>query len=374
MNTLFSEEIGLKWLTIYMDDMAIHTGRREEETEEEHLQQHWSYVNIILQWLGEHDLYLKLEKCTFKQPSIKFLGVCIENRTVQMDDIKVEKVWQWLTPMNVTEIHRFLGFTGYYCYFIQNYLAIARPLLELTHKGTPWHWIERQQSAFETLQDKMCLKPILQQPNFNKKFYIQTDASVYGMEAILLQEGGSENDDEENTDKEENKKPKKPKLHLLTYYSATFTLMEWNYNYDIYERELLVVIKALSHWRHYLVWTKKPFMIQTDHANLLCWKSAWKLNRQIARWHGFLQDYEYKIEHVLGKLHATADALSRPLGEDQNEDDNEAMIMIPELAFIRIADEDTPGSLENHITQSQWAYGAIIKHGRPAPHWLASKP
>jgi Reverse transcriptase (RNA-dependent DNA polymerase) len=142
MNTLFSEEITLKWLTIYMDDMAIHTGKKPGETEEQHLQQHRSYVNIVLQQLEEHDLYLKPEKCTFKQPAIKFLGAKVENRTVQMDDEKVHKVQQWLTPTNVTEICKFLGFTGYYRYFIQHYSAIACPLLELTHKATPWHWTD----------------------------------------------------------------------------------------------------------------------------------------------------------------------------------------------------------------------------------------
>jgi Reverse transcriptase (RNA-dependent DNA polymerase) len=67
MNTLFSEEITLKWLTIYMDDMAIHTGRKLEETEEQHLQWHHTYVKIVLEHLKKHDLYLKPEKCTFEQ-------------------------------------------------------------------------------------------------------------------------------------------------------------------------------------------------------------------------------------------------------------------------------------------------------------------
>ena len=49
MNTIFSEEVALKWLTIYMDDMAIHTGRQEDETEEQHLQRHRSYVKTVLQ-------------------------------------------------------------------------------------------------------------------------------------------------------------------------------------------------------------------------------------------------------------------------------------------------------------------------------------
>jgi Reverse transcriptase (RNA-dependent DNA polymerase)/RNase H-like domain found in reverse transcriptase len=192
MNTLFSEEIALKWLTIYMDDMAIHTGRKPEETDEQHLLRHRAYIKIVLERLEKHDLYLKPEKCTFEQNSIEFLGVKVENRTVQMDDEKVHKVQQWLIPTNVTEIRKFLGFTGYYRYFIQNYSAIARPLLELTHKATPWHWTDRQQEAFETLRNKMCTKPILQQPDFSKKFYIQTDASAYGVGAILSQEGGSE--------------------------------------------------------------------------------------------------------------------------------------------------------------------------------------
>jgi RNase H-like domain found in reverse transcriptase len=123
----------------------------------------------------------------------------------------------------------------------------------------------------------------------------------------------------------------------------------------------LAVIKALAHWRHYLLWTKKPFIIQTDHANLLYWKSARKLNGRTARWHRFLQDYEYKIEHVPGKLLAAADALSRPTGTDQDKDDNKAMIMIPELAFIRIADKDSPGSLEDHTIQSQNQHHLIMK-------------
>jgi hypothetical protein len=48
MNTIFRGEMAQKWLTIYMDDMAIHTSKQEEETDEEHLQRHRTYVKIIL--------------------------------------------------------------------------------------------------------------------------------------------------------------------------------------------------------------------------------------------------------------------------------------------------------------------------------------
>jgi hypothetical protein len=66
-----------------------------------------------------------------------------------MDDVKVEKVRKWLPPKNVTEVRKFLGFTGYYRYFIKDYSKIAKPLLLLTHNTTPWLWNDEQQKAFE---------------------------------------------------------------------------------------------------------------------------------------------------------------------------------------------------------------------------------
>jgi RNase H-like domain found in reverse transcriptase len=112
---------------------------------------------------------------------------------VQMDNTKVEKVHNWKTPTNVTEVQKFLGFTGYYCYFIKDYLKITRPLLQLTHLTTPWSWQTEEQTAFETLRKAMIDKPVVHQPDFTKPFFLLTDTSAYGMGAILSQEGGSSN-------------------------------------------------------------------------------------------------------------------------------------------------------------------------------------
>jgi hypothetical protein len=151
MNSIFADNIAKKWLTVYMDDMAIHTRCQPEETEELHTQRHWSYIKCILEKLMKHNLFLKPEKCAFKQPSIEFLGVRIMQGEVQMDDTKVEKVCNWQIPTNITEIHKFLGFIGYYHYFIKDYLKITHPLLQLTHLTTPWSWNQEEQTAFETL-------------------------------------------------------------------------------------------------------------------------------------------------------------------------------------------------------------------------------
>jgi RNase H-like domain found in reverse transcriptase/Reverse transcriptase (RNA-dependent DNA polymerase) len=235
MNFIFANDITEKWLTVYMDDMAIHTQRQPDETEEQHIQRHREYVKWVLDKLLWHNLFLKPEKCSFEQPSIEFLGVWITQGEVQMDDTKVEKVRNWRAPTNITEVQKFLGFTGYYCYFIRDYSKIARPLLQLTHLTTPWLWQTEEQTAFETLHKVMIDKPVLCQPDFTKPFFLLTDASAYGVGAILSQEGGSTTS---NTNQ-------KLKLHPVTYYSATFTEMECNYN--IYKQELLAIIKAISH-------------------------------------------------------------------------------------------------------------------------------
>ncbi len=108
-------------MTVYMDDMAIHTVTQPGETEEDHIIWHWKIVNQVLAKLDEHNLYLNPEKCDFKLPYINFLSIQVISRTVQMEQGKVNKVKEWKPPHNVTEVQQFLGFTGYYQYFIQGY-------------------------------------------------------------------------------------------------------------------------------------------------------------------------------------------------------------------------------------------------------------
>src|SRR6266705_3201041 len=322
MNTIFRTEVAKGWLSVYMDDIAIHTKREKQETELQHLARHRTFTHHVLNKLEKHDLYLKPEKCAFEKKEIDYLGVIIGQNTIKMDPEKVKGVANWQKPRTPTEVQQFLGFTGYYRYFVPNYSKIARPLLDLTKKTTPWHWEKPQQNAFIELKRRMCCSPVLTQPDFEKKFYLQTDASAYGVGAVLSQEGELTPTLAKRT---------KPTLHPTAYYSATFTPTERNY--DIYERELLAVMKSLAHWRPYLGWTKEPFTIMTDHANLQYWKSPKNLNRRTARWHADLQEYDFDILYIPGKANVPPDALSRPPGADRGKEDNQDVIILPEAKF-----------------------------------------
>jgi len=114
-------------------------------------------------------------------------------------------------------------------------------------KAVPFHWEEDQTKAFETLKlkcahdqsyDNRLLQTILSSPR---------TPSAYGVGAVLSQEG------------ELNPRTKKPTQHPIAYYSSTFTPTERNY--DIYELELLAIIKSLHHWRPHLAGTEEPVTV-----------------------------------------------------------------------------------------------------------------
>ena len=283
-----------------MDDIAIHTKPLNGEIERQHEQWHKQLIHQVLEKLEEHDLYLKPEKCEFLKREIEYLGVIIGNGVLKMNPKKLESVKNWAVPNNPTEIQKFLWFTGYYRYFIPNYSQITWPLLHLMKKMTPWEWTNVQQLAFDLLKALICKAPVLIQPNFEKKFFLQVDASAYSAGAILSQEG--------ETTTPSLEKWQKPALHPIMFYSATFTPTEWNY--DIYNSELLAMIKALYHWWPYPAWTKEPFTILTDHTNLTYWKAPRKLDRRHTRWHTDLEEYDFKMIHILGNTNSPADVLS----------------------------------------------------------------
>ena len=326
MNTIFCQEVGEGWLSIYMDNMAIHTAKLPHKSEEQHVQQHRAYVHRVLMKLEENDLYLKPEKCEFKKEEITYLGVIVGKNHLKMSPKKLQGIADWPVPKTPTNIWWFLGFTSYYCYFVPNYSSIAWPLLDLTKKTTPWHWGEQQFKVFKELKTQMCSSPILAQLNFDKRFILQVDTLAYGMVAILSQEGDPTN-----------LTPNlawwtKPTLHPVAYYSATFTATEWNHN--IYEWELLTVMKALAHWRPYLGWTKVLFIIWTDHTNLQYLKSPRNLNRHTAQWHTDLQEYDYQLEYIPGKTNTVVDALSQPADIDQGQQDNKDVTILAQQICI----------------------------------------
>jgi hypothetical protein len=53
----------------------------------------------------------------------------------------------------------FIGFANFYCWFIQDFATLARPLHDLTKKDVPWQWHLEQQQAFDALKQNSVRNP-----------------------------------------------------------------------------------------------------------------------------------------------------------------------------------------------------------------------
>ena len=104
MDMIFCKQIMRGTLTVYMDDIAVHTKQKPEESEEQHLKCHRELVREMLTILCKHDLYLNIEKCQFEQTEVDYLGVHVGGKHISMEEAKVEKVKDWKPPRNATEV------------------------------------------------------------------------------------------------------------------------------------------------------------------------------------------------------------------------------------------------------------------------------
>jgi hypothetical protein len=259
---------------IYMDDIAIATKNTS-------LQGHVEAVSDVLQVAKEHSLFFKLSKCSFHVPSIDYLRLVLEKGLMKMDPVKLTRIRNWPTPRTVKDIHSFHGFCNFYQSFIRGFSKITLPLNALTKKGVEFQWMAAAQEAFDTLKEKMTEAPVLAHPNLTKPFELEVDASGYAIGAVLLQ------------------RQEDGKHHPVNYFSTTLTAAERNY--DIYDLELLAIVKSLRNSRSLLAGSPHEIKVYSNHLNLQHWRDPQKISHRVAWEVVELADYPIKIYHVVGK-------------------------------------------------------------------------
>jgi len=82
-------------------------------------------------------------------------------------------------------------------------------------------------------------------------------------------------------------------------------------NYEIYNKEMLGVIRCLEAWRHFLEGARIKFEVWTDHKNLEYFMTSQNLNHRQARWALYLSRFDFLLKHVPGSKMEKADELSR---------------------------------------------------------------
>ena len=129
MNDLLRDLVVEEKVAVFIDDMMIAT-----EIEKGHDE----IVEEVLRRLEENNLFVKLEKCVWKNREVGFLGVIIREDRVKMEKEKVQGVIEWLVPKSVKDVQKFLGLANYYRWFVKDFAKIAKPLHKMTRKENKW--------------------------------------------------------------------------------------------------------------------------------------------------------------------------------------------------------------------------------------------
>ena len=271
---------GIKGCLVFIDDIIIFSETWEE---------HQLILKEVFSRIRAAGLKVKREKCQFVQESVKFLGHIVSARGTEPDPSKIEAVRDFATPSSLTDVRAFIGMASYYRRFIKNFADIATPLHDMTKGSQPeFNWTPLADKSFNELKIRLCKAPILSLPDFSVPFVIYTDASDYGLGAVLSQRRGEHE-------------------CVIAYASRTLTPAERNYSTT--EKECLAIVWTVNYWRPYLL--GKAFDIVTDHQSLTWLQGLKEPKGRLARWILALQEYEFEIKHRPGKQHDNADTLSR---------------------------------------------------------------
>ena len=123
----------------------------------------------------------------FLQKEVKYLGHIICHEGIRMDPEKVRAILEWPHPTNLEELQIFLGLSGFYRKFIQNYAKIAVPMTDqLKGKGSTFTWDEPQRTSIEKLKVAIATAPVLKVADPNEPFVVETYASNFAIGAVLI--------------------------------------------------------------------------------------------------------------------------------------------------------------------------------------------
>lgn len=272
MNDVFKECLH-KFILVFVDDILIYS-----KTWADHLE----HLHIALLILRANKLFVKKEKCSFGQEEVKYLGHIISINGVVVDPKKVAAILNWPKLATIKALRGFLGLTGYYRKFIQNYGKITRSLTDMLKKGN-FKWNLKAEASFEQLKMVMTQAPVLALPNFNELFIVECDATRSGIGGVLMQ----------------NQRP-------IAFFSHA--LRDKNLFFSTYEKEMLALVLAVQKWRPYLLGRK--FVVRTDQKSLKhLWKQKITTTAQ-EKWLVKLMGYNFTIDYKKGKDNVVADALS----------------------------------------------------------------
>ena len=221
INNILQDLIIEEIVVVYLDKILIFI---------QTLEKHTRAVQQVLEVLAEYKLFFHLKKYKFEQKRIKYLGLGISENKVDINPVKVFRVYEQPVSKFQSDIQVFLGFVYFYYYFIQDFSAIAYSLFDLTRSSSTQTQENKQQEFFDALKKVVTSIFILVSPDNTKPFYIEVDSLDFTTGAILSQQLEADR-----------------KQHPVVFFNKFLFLVKQNY--EIHDKEILAIICALKEQR-----------------------------------------------------------------------------------------------------------------------------
>ena len=209
---------------------------------------------------------------------------------ITAESVKLDKIRQWPKPVKGRGLAYFLGLCNYYRELIPNFAHLSDPLHKASRSETI-NWTSDLGKCFEDLKQALLQPRVIRLPDPQRDFILKTDGyriSIGGVHKQKFDDTGLE--------------------HPVGFFSRALTGHERKYS--AYELELFAVVRAVEHFRMFLL--RREFPLRTDHAalrNLL--RRDFPATTRIERWNLRLFEYNFKIEYQKGQDNVISDVLSR---------------------------------------------------------------
>ena len=275
---------GIPRVHCYIDDILI-SGVSDEE--------HIRNLRTVLQRLRDNGITLKVSKCQFLQESVEYLGHVVDQEGLHTAPSKLTAIRNAPTPKNIRELRSFLGLINYYGRFLPSLSKVLFPLNQLLRHNVKWNWSKQCDAAFTDVKNKLLSAKVLMHYNPQKEITLATDASSYGLGAVLS--------------------------HTTPFGDkpiafASRTLSQAECNYSQIEKEALSIVFGVKKFHQYLY--GRTFSLLTDHQPLVTIFGPKTgvpalAAARLQRWAITLSAYSFHIGYRRTKDHGNADGLSR---------------------------------------------------------------
>ena len=270
----------------YLDDIIVFS-----KLEEEHLR----HLEEIFKRLRHFDLKMKHQKSSFFKKHIQYLGHLVSEKGFEPLPEKLEAIRTMPHPKTAKEVKQFLGLIGYYRKFIPRFSNLSRPLTCLTRHDAKFEWTQQCQKSFDHLRELLMQYPILRYPDPKRGYTVFTDASGIGWLGVLTQEYPDEKG--------------RMKNHPICYVSGQFRGSQLNW--AALTKEAYAIYMSIRRLVFYL--SDADVTIKCDHLPLKKFLMKQMLNSKVNNWAVELEQFNLKLEWIMGSKNTLADTLSRLL-------------------------------------------------------------